>query len=151
MRTQAPAVGELYPTYPFLFNEDREVISPKYENKILKALNGQSCEGGCGYDFRSFSEVAGITTKIFTGHEEVSLGHSDLSTPEFVFVKPHDSSVEYYQDGELLFVEQGIGDGTVLQSSVRADLGLGFTEKDSAHAALIREYRQEITDFVIRP
>lgn len=158
LRTYAPAVGELFPTYPFLLNKQGEYITPKYENKLLRALNDQNCEtvGDCGYSFVSLQERATadsspIQIKLFVGVEENSDGSNFISTPKTVVVKTSISVEEVYTDGKVVDagVFEGVGDGTVLQSSVESVYSnQTSTTTNVGHATLINAYRQAITNFI---
>jgi pimeloyl-ACP methyl ester carboxylesterase len=149
LRDFAPAVGELYPTYYFLYDyQSREKIEPVFENTLLRALNGRECRAGdCGYAFTPLEERE-VEIRNFIGMEENVFGPR-LHTPADIYVSPRDDSRYDYADGHVMAVEQAVGDGTVLVDSVQA-VRARSEFLDEKHSKLIRNMEEQIKNFIIQ-
>ncbi|MFW0871359.1 MAG: lipase/acyltransferase domain-containing protein [Patescibacteria group bacterium] len=147
LQSYAPSVGELYPSYDFLFDEQsKKMITPAFENTLLRALNNQECEeGDCGYNFIPIAKQ-GVEIRNFVGLEENILGPR-RHTLENIYVSPSKNIRYDYSDGKIEMLESGIGDGTVLVDSVQA-VKARSEFLDEKHSALIKNMKDQIKNFL---
>lgn len=149
LHNYAPSVGQLYPTYDLLFTIDGFKLESNYENNFLRALNNQQCQkGDCSYNYNLFSD-SGVNAKIFVGVEEVLFSSiPQASTPSTITVAPNINPEPYYTDGLVVAVSEGVGDGTVLESSVQAIYNDEVEVGDDDHSSLVRFFMDEISNYI---
>lgn len=128
----APSVGNLYPTYDFLFAENTDgqyqATMPTFTNNFLQDLNNQS--------LGTSTEI-----KLFVG--------TGFDTVRNVYVDSDSKGDTIYTDGEVLYTSTAPGDETVTMESVRWDESVHFSDSQiQEHISLILAYGKEIIEFL---
>jgi len=86
VQSYAPSLGELFPTYDFLYDENNQLAIPVYENSMVRSLNNQKCLSSDCVSFTEFDE-RDVDAQLFIGEMQNNNGDPVAETVHKIFVR----------------------------------------------------------------